>query len=220
MSKTALRKIACRSCGLDVEAVTIESANPVRHPPFQLQLIDRTLLRMTCPRCGAEHLHYERFMWTDLPGRLCVVVLRESERPEWPLLEPDARRVLSVPLLEEGPLFVRELGAALAIRLVFGLEELREKVLCRIHELDDRVVEAMKEDLPYGSILDAAAPGTSLTFTGEHASEVAWPVYEATAAREAALTPALPGIFDPLATWVNVARSRRAPMVPAPISGP
>jgi hypothetical protein len=220
MSKTALRKIACRSCGLDVEAVTIESANPVRHPPFQEKLLDRTLQRMTCPHCGAEHLHYERFMWTDLPGRLCVVVLHESERMEWPLLETDARRVLSGPLLEEGPLFVRELGATLAIRLVFGLEELREKVLCRIHELDDRIVEAMKEDLPYGSILDAAAPGASLTFTDERRFDVAWPVYEETAARAAALTPALPGIFDPVATWVNVARSRRAPMVAAPTSGP
>jgi hypothetical protein len=216
VSKTALRKVACRACGLDVEAVTIESANPVRHPPFQEQLLDRTLQRMTCPHCGAEHLHYERFMWTDLPGRLCVVVLHESERPEWPLLETDARRVLSVPLREEGPAFVRELGATIAIRLVFGLEELREKVLCRIHDLDDRIVEAMKEDLPYGSILEAAAPGASLTFTDDRSFEVGWQVYEDTAAREATLAPALPGIFDPLAAWVNVARSRRAPMVEAP----
>ena len=57
-----------------------------------------------------------------------------------------------MPFREEGPEFVRAFGETIAIRLVFGLEELREKVLCRIHDLDDRVVEAMKEDLPYGSI--------------------------------------------------------------------
>ena len=91
---------------------------------------------------------------------------------------------------------MRELGATIAIRLVFGLEELREKVVCRIHELDDRIVEAMKEDLPYGSILDAATPGASLTFNDDRSFDVGWQVYDDTAAREATLAPALPGIFD------------------------
>src|SRR6516165_1784374 len=103
MSITTLKTIPCRSCGFEIKAVTIESANPARHPPFQQQLLDRTLLKMQCVACGAQHLHYERFMWTDLPGRLCAIVLRESERPDWPELEAEAERVLSVPLREEGP---------------------------------------------------------------------------------------------------------------------
>ena len=224
MSKTALRKIPCRTCGLDVEGVTIESANPVRHPPFQEKLLDRTLQRTSCPHCGAEHLHYERFMWTDLPGRLCIVVLHESERGDWAALEAEARSVLSGPLREEGPEFVRAFGETIAIRLVFGLEELREKVVCRIHDVDDRVLEAMKEDLPYGSTLEAATPGASLTFADERSFDVPWQLYEDTAARRDTLAPALPGIFDPLATWVNAARSRRAPRgdvtAAAPTSGP
>ena len=215
MSKTALRTIPCRTCHLDVVAVTIESANPLRHPPFQEKLLDRTLLRIRCPHCQAEHLHYERFMWSDLPGRLWAVVLHESERPRWPTLEIDASRVVAGPLREEGPPAVRELGAETAIRLVFGLEELREKVLCRIHDLDDRAVEVMKEDLPAGSVLDAVAPGTSLTFTDERSVDVGWHVYEETAARAPTLAPALPGLFDPAAAWVNVARSRRAPRIEA-----
>jgi hypothetical protein len=212
MSITVLRAIPCRACGRDVHALTIESANPSRHPPFQEQLLDRTLLRMSCPHCEAEHLHYRRFMWTDLPGRLCVVVIDESERHDWPLLETEAQRALSVPLREEGPPFVRAFGETIAIRLVFGLEELREKVLCRIHELDDRVVEAMKEDLPYGALLEAAEPGESLTFVDdEHRIEVGWDEYEAAAARRGELEAGLPGIFAPEVAWVNVARSRRAP---------
>ena len=83
--------------------MTIESANPARHPPFQEQLLDRELLKMPCPHCDAEHRHYDRFTWIDLPGLLCVVVLHESERPDWPELEIEALRELSVPLREEGP---------------------------------------------------------------------------------------------------------------------
>src|SRR5215207_3104389 len=201
MSITDLRRIPCRACGEDVLAVTIESANPSRHPPFQEQLLDRELLKMPCPHCDAEHRHYDRFTWIDLPGRLCVAVLHESERPDWPQLE-------------EGPSFVREFGDTVAIRLVFGLEELREKVVCRIHDLDDRVIEVMKEDLVYGSTLDAVEPGMNLTFNdGEERSfDVAWHVFEETAARRDELAADLPGIFDPRATWVNTGRSRRAPL--------
>jgi CpXC protein len=224
MSITALRRIRCRACDEEIVAMSIESANPVRHPPFQEELLARELLKMPCPHCGAEHLHYDRFMWSDLPGRLCAIVIHESERPGWPLLEIEALRELSVPLREEGPPFVRAFGETVAIRLVFGLEELREKVVCRIHDLDDRVVEAMKEDLPYGSVLDAAEPNVSLTFNdGEERSfEVDWRLYEETGERREELAADLPGIFDRKAAWVNAGRSRRAPMTEdvAPRSSP
>lgn len=213
MSITDLRKIPCRTCGEEVLAVTIESANPARHPPFQEQLLDRELLKMPCPHCDAEHRHYDRFTWIDLPGLLCVVVLHESERPDWPELELEALRELSVPLREEGPPFVRAFGETVSIRLVFGLEELREKVVCRIHDLDDRVVESIKEDLVYGATLDSAEPGMNLTFKdGDRLFDVPWELLEETAARRNELAAELPGIFDPAATWVNAGRSQRAPL--------
>lgn len=193
--------------------MTIESANPARHPPFQEQLLDRELLKMPCPHCDAEHRHYDRFTWIDLPGLLCVVVLHESERPDWPELELEALRELSVPLREEGPPFVRAFGETVSIRLVFGLEELREKVVCRIHDLDDRVVESIKEDLVYGATLDSAEPGMNLTFKdGDRLFDVPWELLEETAARRKELAAELPGIFDPAATWVNAGRSQRAPL--------
>jgi CpXC protein len=213
MSIVDLRKIPCRSCGEEVLAVTIESANPARHPPFQEQLLDRELLKLPCPHCDAEHRHYDRFTWIDLPGLLCVVVLHESERSDWPELELEALRELSVPLREEGPPFVRAFGETVSIRLVFGLEELREKVVCRIHDLDDRMIEAIKEELVYGSTLDSAEPGMSLTFKdGDRLFDVSWELLEETAARQEELAEELPGIFDPVATWVNAGRSRRAPL--------
>jgi hypothetical protein len=211
MSITLVRRIPCRRCGREIEAVTIESANIMRHPHFQEQLLERRLLRMACPRCGAVHLHFDRFMWTDLPGRFCAVALDDSERPGWADLEEEAREAIAGPFAE-GPPVVQELGLALRIRLVFGLNELREKVLCRIHELDDRDVEALKTELPYGCSLEEVAPGQALTFMdGDRAIGVPWRSYAHIADRREELAGQLPGIFDPLATWVNVARSRRAP---------
>ncbi len=189
-----------------IEAIGIESANPTRHPVFQERLLGRTLLRVSCPECHELHLHYDRFLWTDLPGRLSVAVLREDELPDWPELEPYLLKSLSVPFREEGPPVVRELGAELRLRLAFGLEELREKVVCRIHGLDDRVIEAMKEELPYGATLEDAEPGTRLVFLEDGtAFDVPWDDYERTAADP----PDLPGLFGPEVMWVNAQRSRR-----------
>jgi hypothetical protein len=211
MSITQVRRIPCRACGREIEAVTVESANIMRHPHFQEQLLERRLLRMACPRCGAEHLHYDRFMWTDLPGRFCAIVLDESERGNWADLEPEARDAIAAPFAE-GPPVVRELGSALTIRLVFGLEELREKVLCRVNELDDRDIEALKDQLPYGCALEAVEPEQTLTFIdGDRACEVPWQSYASLAGRRAELAAEMPGIFDPDAAWVSIARSRRAP---------
>ena len=122
-----------------------------------------------------------------------------------------------MPLREEGPAFVRAFGETASIRLVFGLEELREKVVCRIHDLDDRVVESIKEDLVYGATLDSAEPGMNLTFKdGDRLFDVPWELLEETAARRKELAAELPGIFDPAATWVNAGRSRRAPLREGP----
>ncbi len=212
MSITVVRRLPCRRCGLGIEALTLESANILRHPHFQDQLLERRLLKMACPRCGADHLHYDRFMWTDMPGRLCAICLDESERPDWAQLEPEVYEAISVPYCEEGPAFVRTMGAEMSVRLVFGLEELREKVLCRIHDLDDCLVEAMKADLPWGSSLESVQPEIGLTLRdGDRTFAVDWQSYADIAGRRDVLARELPGIFDPLATWVNVARSRRAP---------
>jgi hypothetical protein len=213
MSITKVRRIPCRRCGREIEAVTIESANVMRHPHFQEQLLERRLLKMSCPRCGAVHLHFDRFMWTDLPGRLCAIVMDDNDRADWPRLEPEAREAIAVPF-SEGPTVVRDLGRALTIRLVFGLEELREKVLCRIHGLDDRLVEALKLDLPFGSTLEAVASDGSLRFD-ENGREVE---VDAERLRQPVGGPEeLPGIFDPRATWVNVLRAHREPAHYTPV---
>src|SRR6188508_1638765 len=147
MSISLNRVLPCRACGAAIEATTFESINPTRHPFLQDQLLQRTLLRRSCDSCGASHQHFDRLIWTDLPGRLCACIVQEADRPHWAQLEKEALSALSVPLRDEGPPAVRQFGAEVVIRLVFGFEELREKVICRLAGLDDRVVEYLKVTL-------------------------------------------------------------------------
>jgi len=104
MSISLNKILPCRGCGAEIEANTFESINPTRHPFLQDQLLERTLLRRSCDRCGACHQHYDRLIWTDLPGRLCACIVQEADRPHWALLEEEARAgVGSIPGLLADP---------------------------------------------------------------------------------------------------------------------
>jgi hypothetical protein len=219
MSISLNKVLPCRACGADVEATTFESINPTRHPFLQVQLLERTLLRRSCPGCGALHDHYDRFIWTDLPGRLCVCIVQEDDRPRWPQLETETLGALSVPLRGEGPPAVRLWGDQVRIRLVFGTEELREKVLCRLADLDDRIVEYLKVtvmDRARGvvPVLDACDATGDLRFRFLDRDEtVTLPRdhYRQAATRTAELAAELPGLFAPDASWVHWGRALHVP---------
>jgi hypothetical protein len=219
MSISLTKVLPCRACGADIEATTFESINPTRHPFLQDQLLERTLLRRSCDHCGAFHQHYDRLIWTDLPGRLCVCILQDDDRPRWPQLENEALAALSVPLRGEGPPAVRLWGDQVQIRLVFGTEELREKVLCRLAGLDDRVIEYLKvtlmdRDRAAVPVLDGAEGTADLRFRFLDRDEpVTLPRahYHQAAARTAELAAELPGLFAPDATFVHWGRALHAP---------
>ena len=217
MSISLNKILPCRGCGAGIEANTFESINPTRHPFLQDQLLARTLLRRSCDSCGASHQHYDRLIWTDLPGRLCACIVQEADRPHWALLEEEARSALSVPLCDEGPAAVRRWGTQVMIRLVFGFEELREKVVCRLAGLDDRIVEYLKvtladRDRGVVPVLDGCGgPADDLCFRfldRDEAVTLPRDGYRQAAARTAELADELPGLFAARATWVHWGRAR------------
>jgi hypothetical protein len=86
-------------------------------------------------------------------------MLPTTDRPLWSTAEIQVHDGLSGPL-HEGPSFVREWGSRASIRLVFGLEELRDKVVAYRSGVDDRVVEILKrpyadQELASGPVLEA-----------------------------------------------------------------
>ena len=92
----------------------------------------------------------------------------------------------------------------------FGLEELREKVLCRIHALDDRVIESLKLTAigDASARLEAAAPAGPLTFrVAARTVEISASVYEEAAARREQLAHSHPALFAEASTWINALRT-------------
>jgi len=99
-------------------------------------LLEGRIARMTCPRCKRRLAIDEAVSYWDRVRRHFVRVVPWSERSRW--LEAEAFQAALQP--PGGPFAV---GPA-RVRLVHGLDELREKLMLWDAGLDDRWVEVMK----------------------------------------------------------------------------
>ena len=144
-------EVTCAACQEPFEARLLDSLNAYRHPAGRQELLDRTLHRHTCPHCGVHNVFDKPMLYTDLGQGLFVQSLPEVERLRFAALEHEIvqvhQGVFSSP---NSPPFVREIGQAAPPRLVFGYEELREKIVAAEHDLDDRLIEILKLQLIMG----------------------------------------------------------------------
>lgn len=138
-------ELTCAACSGAFEGALLDSLNAERHPAGRQQLLDRTLHALTCPHCGARNLIDKPLLYTDLGQGLFIQCLPETGRLRFEVDEQTIvevhRRVFDA---EGTPPFVRGLGGSAQPRLVYGYEELREKVVIAAAGLDDRLVELLK----------------------------------------------------------------------------
>ncbi len=219
MSIYEVRTLGCGACGAVRTVKVVESANPERHPPFLDELLGRTLHRFRCDECGHVDVLEDPLLWTDARVGLVAGMLPPSQRPAWAELEVAVATGLATPVRDEGPVFVRQWGAEVEIRVVFGLEELREKVVAAHAGIDDRAVELCK--VPYvdralaiGPLLDHVADGGLQLRTGDgHGTlTVPWTTYEQAVTALAADPGAQPGLVQ--GAWVHWLRAPYAPNEP------
>jgi stage V sporulation protein SpoVS len=165
-------------------------------------------------------------LWTDVAAGLVAYTLPPGRRLEWTRIEAEVAGGLAGPVRDEGPAFVRAWGATARIRLVFGLEELREKVVLAAAGIDDAVVEVLKD--PWvdhaevtGPVVDRAGPGglylvwpppvEQIGAVPEPVAVIGWDEYEAATARRSELLTDRPGLTD--GTWVHWVRGQFGPCV-------
>jgi hypothetical protein len=144
MSTFNAEEVSCPRCERPVLVTLVESANVVRMPHFRDEVLSGTFMSQRCDHCGLAFRVEQELLYTDLPRGVFIMMFPRSERGRWRELEEVARAVHRQTLVDEPPAAVRELFAGVVPRLVFGFDELREKVLCDLHGLDDRLLELLK----------------------------------------------------------------------------
>lgn len=144
MSTFVTESVACPRCQREVLVTCVESANVVRMPHFRDEVLAGTFMSQRCEHCGLAFRVEQEVLYSDLSRGLFIMMFPRKDRPRWPELEEMTRAVHHKTLVEEPPRAVAGLFANVQPRLVFGFDELREKVICDLHGLDDRVLEVLK----------------------------------------------------------------------------
>lgn len=147
MSTFFLESITCPHCGDERERRVAHSVNGQRAPHLREQILHGSFQHVVCEDCGEPFVINEPFVYVDLPRRQWVHVYATEQEAEWRLMEAETREALE---LAGGPSALpasQLMMQGVQARTVFGLDGLREKLLCSEAGLDDARLELLKLEL-------------------------------------------------------------------------
>jgi len=183
MSITETFLIDC-DCGARVEALCCLTIHADRHPHLREALLDRTLHQFQCGACGVTLSVEKKLAYLDLARGEFYSAAPERDRDRERALAEDAIAAWSLAFGTQAPVSVGALfdTERFLVRLCFGLEELREKVVAREAGLDDLALEVLKAELLAAHLdwagrgvrtlrLDHVEPDGRLAFLLERATE-------------------------------------------------
>jgi len=147
MSTRYTADVGCARCGRTNQVAVADSYSVDRLPSVREQVLARTLMSATCS-CGQRIEVVKPLLYSDVARGWWIHIETVDRRPAFEVCEQETRtEFASVFDPATFPKAVAALGDQLRVRLVFGHEELREKVLCADHGLDDALVEILKLEL-------------------------------------------------------------------------
>jgi hypothetical protein len=146
MSITRTTFVDCR-CGARLEALVADSLNAARHPHLKQAVIERKLHLFVCALCQRPITVEKEMLYVDIPRRQFIGVYPEAERARERACGEELLRVFAQTVADNAPGVVRELASDFFVRVVFGYEELREKIVADDAGLSDLLLEIIKGQL-------------------------------------------------------------------------
>jgi CpXC protein len=147
MSQTATHEVRCR-CGATVSVFCADSINAERHPHMRDAILSRTLHVFQCAACHTSIAVDKSLLYVDLVRGQLYGVHPASERAHERLHGDELIEVWSKAVGDQAGEAARALfeGGKFHVRLCYGLEELREKLVAHDAGLRDLVIEALKAE--------------------------------------------------------------------------
>jgi hypothetical protein len=146
VSVTRQEQVMC-GCGARLDVTVADSLNAGRHPHLRQALLDRKLHVFQCGVCRQPLVVEKDLLYVDFDRKQFFASVARHERYREGELARELRQTYDVWILENAPSFLRELGKDFLVRLCFGYEELREKIILDDNRLADLVIEALKWDV-------------------------------------------------------------------------
>lgn len=185
MSITHTDSVEC-VCKTPVMMPFADSLNAGRHPHLKQALLERTLHAYVCDACGARLVVEKDMMYFDFERRQFFCMYPAQERAREAVCSAQVKQAFQIWMVERAPKLVADSAKDFLVRVCFGYEELREKIVIDDAGLADLVIEAVKIDVltadPWfeqsGVVtlrLDAVQPDGALRFLPEWLSGLAPP---------------------------------------------
>jgi len=146
MSITRRERVDCE-CGTPVEVMVADSLNAGRHPHLKQALLDRMLHVFRCSACDRAFVIEKDMMYFDFTRKQYFCMYPRHERAREQECSAHVKRAYQSWMVDSAPELVREHGKDFLVRVCFGYEELREKVVIDDAGLSDLVIEALKIDV-------------------------------------------------------------------------
>ena len=132
----------CPQCGKIHDYPVYDGVDVSKEPQFRAKVMDASIFDFVCPHCGAVNGVIYPFLYHD-PSHRFMVQLVDSTMPEDPFTdlfrtEESEHAIRSV---------VEDMKTRYAFRTVTTPNELMEKIAILEADLDDRVLEIMKQGI-------------------------------------------------------------------------
>ncbi len=125
-------------CGQTLTVLLADSINVKRSPEAREKILRGELHRTTCPACKRQMTVEKPFYYTDLTRNAFFKVFPRGERHLWKQASAD---------LDTASALVPDsvaVSKGRTLRVLFGMDELREKLVAQDANIDDRVLELVK----------------------------------------------------------------------------
>jgi len=144
-------------CGATLTVELADSINVKRSPEARERILRGELHRAACPRCARKFTIEKPFYYTDFQRNALFKVFPREERHHWKQASIDldgASRLIPAQLSGDG---------ARTLRVIFGMDALREKLIAQDAHIDDRSLELLKVLLVYEHPILLRRPRLRLT---------------------------------------------------------
>ncbi|GMV41532.1 MAG: hypothetical protein AMXMBFR64_32480 [Myxococcales bacterium] len=143
MSTWATRMVRC-PCGHELSAQVADGLHVSRLPEVRARILDGTFHRAACPACGELRTIEKKLLYTDFARFHWVGVCPQEWTASWSVLERELLAEFERVVVRAAPPMIQALAPRFVVRLVFGYDQLAEKLHAWDAGLDDRAVELVK----------------------------------------------------------------------------
>jgi len=135
------------ACGATLRVLVADSVNAGRHPHLRKAILDGTFHRYRCELCGRTLVIDRALFYFDFDRRQFVGVYPVEQLADADACARATATTFEVTLGREAPAPIAQLAPQFLVRVCFGYDELREKLLCDEAGLSDLVLEELKCEL-------------------------------------------------------------------------